>query len=64
MEPVSQTEAVAAPAAEIQAPTETPVPAEAQSSGVESVPPEESAPAEPAITPPDATTEEAVESPS
>ena len=57
IEPVSHTEAVAAPA-------ETPLPGEAQSSGAESAPPEESAPAEPVVTPPDATTEEAVESPS
>ena len=46
-EPVSPAEVATAPAAEIQAPAETPVPA------VESV-----------VTPPDETTEEAVESPS
>ena len=46
-EPVSPAEVAAAPAAEIQAPTETPAPA-----------------AEPVATPPDETTEEAVESPS
>lgn len=46
-EPVSPAEVAAVPAAEIQAPAETPVPA------VESV-----------VTPPDETTEEAVESPS
>jgi hypothetical protein len=46
-EPVSQAEVAAAPAAEIQAPTEAPVPA-----------------AELVVTPPDETTEEAVESPS
>ncbi|HEV2438206.1 MAG TPA: hypothetical protein VG077_19615 [Verrucomicrobiae bacterium] len=67
-EPVSQAEVAAAPVAEaqtlpgttteIQAPAETPVPA------AESVVASESVPAEPTVTPPDETTEEAVESPS
>ncbi|MGH7994385.1 MAG: hypothetical protein ACREDQ_12765, partial [Limisphaerales bacterium] len=46
-EPVAPAEVATAPAAEIQAPVETPVPA-----------------AESVVTPPDETTEEAVESPS
>jgi hypothetical protein len=56
-EPVSPAEVAAAPA-------EIPVPAEVQPPVADSIAAEESAPAASAVTPPDATTEEAVESPS
>jgi hypothetical protein len=58
MESVSPAEAVAVPAAELQPPTAAPVPA------AESVVAAAPAPAESGVTPPDKTTEEAVESPS
>jgi len=57
-EPVSQTEAIAAPAAEIQAPAEVQTPTTESVAAAEPVPPES------VVTPPDETTEEAVESPS